>query len=396
MRALLPGAALAALLLAPAAHAEPFELQPLFVSENDFRVHSNRHLEAEDGFSAERLRLGARLSFTRWFRATAAVELVGESPRILDAMITVVPDPAWEISLGAGRTPLFSSARDEPLWTLPLPELSMVTRAFWPGYDAGIELHRLPTPGLPLEGWLRLGNGSGSALGNDNSDYALDARLDVAFGRALPRAQSDAFLGLRLGSGLHLESAEDRLGISPTTPGGFAFYAPVTVSGPRSLAEAHLVLYAGPLKLTAEAALAREGRSRDTDGKPDTPRVAQAPVSSKGAFAELAWMIRGPRRRQGRWPVESPLGTWDWGALELGGRVERLRLGTGAPDVDPGGATSASLALRWWATSFAALTASATFTSYDTPPITEPDRTSGWLGLFRATVRLPEELTLRR
>ncbi|GEN07959.1 hypothetical protein MFU01_29960 [Myxococcus fulvus] len=36
------------------------------------------------------------------------------------------------------------------------------------------------------------------------------------------------------------------------------------------------------------------------------------------------------------------------GALEVAGRVERLWLGRGAPDVQTGGATSGALAVRWW------------------------------------------------
>lgn len=384
-------AGVAALVLAaPAAHADlPFDLRPILVSEIDFRIHSAHALEGEDGFAVDRLRLGARASFTPWFSAAAQVEIVGESPRILDASLTVKPTPEWEFSLGAGKTPLFASARDEPVWSLPVPNLSMVTRAFWPGYDAGVEVHRLPTRSVPLEGWLRLGNGSGSALGNDNSSYALDARLDAAFGRAVAGGSAQERFGLRFGAGVHLESAEDRLGISGTTSDGFLFYRPATVSGPRHVAEAHLVAYAGPLKLTAEGALAKEGRSKDTDGNPTTPRAAQDTVISRGGAVELAWMIFGPWRLQGSWPVQTPVQTWDWGALELAGRAERIGLGRGARDVTPGGATAASVAVRWWATSFVALSAATYYTAYDAPPIEEPESKSAWLGIARATVRLP-------
>ena len=391
MRSALLAAAVAALVLvAPPARADlPFDLRPIVVSEVDFHIHSVPSIEGEDGFSVERLRLGARASFTPWFSGAAQVELVGESPRILDASLTVKPTRDWEISLGAGKTPLFSSARDEPVWSLPVPGLSMTTRAFWAGYDAGLEVHRLPTPRLPLEGWLRVGNGSGNALGNDNSSYALDARLDAVFGRARVDAPARERFGLRFGAGMHVESAEDRLGIAATTADGFLFYRPPTVSGPRHVVEGHLVAYAGPVKLTVEGALAKEGRSKDTDGNPDTPRVAQDAVISRGGVVELGWMIVGPWRRAGAWPVQTPKQTWDWGGLELGGRVERIGLGMGARDVTAGGATAASIAVRWWATSFAALSTAAYFTAYDTPPIEEPKQSSAWLGIVRATVRLP-------
>ena len=195
--------------------------------------------------------------------------------------------------------------------------------------------------------------------------------------------------GLRFGAGVHLESAEDRLGISGTTADDFLFYRPPTVSGPRHVVEAHLVAYAGPVKLTAEGALAKEGRSKDTDRNPETPRVAQDAVISRGGAVELAWMIFGPWRLQGSWPVQTQVQTWDWGALELAGRVERSGLGMPARDVTAGGATAASIAIRWWATSFAALLAATYFTAYDAPPIEEPDRSSAWLGIVRATARLP-------
>jgi phosphate-selective porin OprO and OprP len=393
MRGATIGAALSALVLsAGVARAGSFELDPIVVAELDLRLHSEaqRNIEGNDGFAVDRLRLGTRLGFTRWFRAVAQVELVGESPRILDARVVAIPSPEWEISFGPGPTPLFSSARDEPLWALPLPELSMVTRAFWPAYDFGLEVHRLPTPRVPIEAWLRWGNGSGSALGNDNSAYALDARLDAAFGRAVTGAPRSLPLGLRLGAGLNAGAPASRLGVSGTTAEGFLFYAPATVNGPRYVFEGHVVAYAGPVKLTVEAALAKENRSENLSGNPDTPSVAQDPVFSKGIFAEVGWMIRGPWRRHGAWPVDSPIGTWDWGALELGARGERLSLETGARDVQPGGATSGSAALRWWTTSFAAASAAVYYTVYDQPPIAEPTQTRSWLGIFRVTVRLPE------
>jgi phosphate-selective porin OprO and OprP len=257
-------------------------------------------------------------------------------------------------------------------------------------------VHRLPTLRLPIEAWVRVGNGSGTALGNDNSDYALDARLDVALGRAVSYAPASRPFGLRFGSGLHAEVAESRLGISGTTADGFLFYQPATVSGPRYVTEAHLVAYGGPVKLTAEAALGKESRSESLSGNPDAPSVSLAPVTSRGAVLELSWMITGPWRRHGMWPVQSPVGTWDWGALELGARVERLDLERGAHDVTPGGATSGSAALRWWVTSFVATSVAGYYTAYDTAPFVEPGRTKSWLGIFRVTARLPDEVALRR
>lgn len=103
-------------LLTPEARADnTFELQPILMSELDLRLHSNKDLEAYDGFDVDRFRLGARVFYTQWFAAVAQVELVGEKPTILDARVVVKPSPAWELTFGAGPTPLFSSARDEPI-----------------------------------------------------------------------------------------------------------------------------------------------------------------------------------------------------------------------------------------------------------------------------------------
>ena len=55
-----------------------------------------------------------------------------------------------------------------------------------------------------------------------------------------------------------------------------------------------------------------------------------------------------------------------------------------------------SLALRWLVTSFVAASAAGYFTDYDVAPLVEPGRTRSWLGIFRVTVRLPEEIALRR
>ncbi len=235
-----------------------------------------------------------------------------------------------------------------------------------------------------------MGNGSGSALGNDNSAYALDARLDAAFGRAVTGASRNLLLGLRLGAGFEAGSPTSRLGVTATTPEGFAFYTAATVNGPRYVFEGHVVGYAGPVELTVEAALAKENRSTNLSANPDAPATAEDPVYSRGIFGEVGWMIVGPWRRHGMWPVDSPIGTWDWGALELGARVERISLGTGARDVTPGGATSGSGALRWWATSFAAASVAVYYTAYDTPPLQEPKETHSLLGIFRITARLPE------
>ncbi|WP_050435980.1 hypothetical protein [Chondromyces crocatus] len=373
--------------LTSAAAFEP-EIQPLLVGEADARVHSAERVEGEDGFAIARLRLGARAQLAPWFIAVGQAEWALEKPVLLDAYAAVRPSAEWEISMGARKTPLFASARDDVVWMLPVPERSMVTRAFWPSRDVGIEVHRFPTPSLPIEVWVRGGNGSGNVLGNDNSDYSIDARLDAAFGRALPTASATTLLGLRLGAGVHAEAAEDRPGVRATTADGFLFYRSPTVFGPRRVMEAHLVAFAGPVKLTAEVTYAHESRARDTDGNPATPRVSQDPINSSGMMFEVAWMAVGAWRTPGVWPTSTGSGPLP-GALEVAGRFERIDLARGASDVTPGGATAGAAAVRWWATPFAALSAAGYMTYYDLPPIESPETTYSLIGLVRATFHIP-------
>lgn len=384
----------AASLCAATARAEPPVVKPILLAETDLRFDAPDRVEGEDGFAAARFRLGASMTIGSWFRAVGQAEWAQEKPALLDAYAEVRPLPGWALRAGAGKTPLFANGRNETLFTLPVPELPMVVRAFWPARDLGVEVQKLPTRALPVEAWLRAGNGSGAVLGNDNSDFALDMRLDVVLGRAQPGAGAASLLGLRLGGGLHLDSVEDRPGVSGTTAGAFTFYRPPTVSGPRRVAEAHAVVYAGPVKVTGEIAVAHESRSKDTDGNPDTPRIQLPETMSAGGYVEASWMIFGPRRLPGAWPVETPWNRWDWGGLELAGRFERLELGKGAPDVQAGGATSGAVAVRWWATSYAALSAAFYGYAYDTAPIEEPDRKDTWVALLRLTMRAPDSLGL--
>ena len=265
----------------------------------------------------------------------------------------------------------------------------MLVRAFWPGRDVGLEVHRLPSPSFPVEAWLRVGNGSGIALGNDNSDFALDARLDAVFGRAAPRSDARRFFGVRVGAGLHKESAEDRLGIRGATADGFLFYRPTIVYGSRHVAESHAQVLAGPVQIRAELAVAKEGRAKDTDGNPNTPRVVQDPIRSSGGSVEVAWMITGQHRSPGQWPASLPGRRFGIGALEVGARFERLDLGLGAEGVARGGAKTGAFSVRWWATSFCALSAAAYYTAFEVPPIEEPNQKDSWLGLFRATFQVP-------
>ena len=362
--------------------------QPLLVGELDYRVTSAA-VEGETGFALGRFRVGVRARPRPWIHVVGTVEWAAEKPALTDALIVFTPSDELWLRLGYGKTPLFASAKEPAVESLSIPELSLPVRALWPRRDLGLEVRWVPRA-WPLEAWLRLGNGSQSPLGNDNTSPSVDARVDALLGGASRGAAPDARWGVRLGAGVHAEDAFDRAGVSGTTATGFLFYRPVPVSGGRLVSEAHAVLWSGPLRVTAEGGAAWERRSRDTDGNPLTPREPLPGIRAQGAAVEASWMVRG-HRRDGPWPEglpPTPEGGWGGGAVEVAGRVERLSLGLGAADVTPGGASGGAVAVRWWATDFLSVGSAGYFLRYDQPPIEEPGRRDSWLLLTRVTVSL--------
>ncbi|MCP3099256.1 hypothetical protein LZ198_10275 [Myxococcus sp. K15C18031901] len=380
-------------LAATPALAEEGWLRPTLVGEVDYRQHGS-DVEGFDGFTLARLRLGAEARPVPWLVARGVAEWALEKPVLIDAFVAFTGLKDWRISLGYNKTPLFPSAHDEHLEARAIPELSGLDQAFWPRRDLGLEVRWSPST-LPLETWVRVGNGSRSPLGNDNQLPALDARLDGRWGRSAGAPLS--FWGARVGAGVHVESAFDRAGIGGTGPQGFVYYRPPPVSGARTVTEAHARLDAGRLRVAAEAAAAWEHRDRDTDGNPSTPREVLPTMQSQGASLEVSYVAWGQPRGDGPfWPQASAsdddaletlrAGKVPDGALELAARVERLWLGRGAPDVQSGGSLNGALAVRWWTTSFLGLGVAGYVLRYDTAPLEEPDRRTSWLVLARTTV----------
>lgn len=339
--------------------------------------------EGETGFEVRRLYLGGRWEPLPLASFVGSVNAVGgeHGPIVIDAYVRLTPKSPLEVTLGYGKTPLFASARDEGIETLAIPELSLPARAFWPGRDAGAEVH-LGGPKLPVEVWARVGNGSGSPNSNDNPHLSFDGRADLVLGRGRIGAERGDPLGLRLGGGFHIEDAEDRAGLTGETPAGFEFWRSPTVSGTVWVAEGHALALLGPVQVTAEGAAASEGRSADTDGSPDTARTELDPVRSWGASSEVAWMVTGQHRVPGAWPVagEEP-------GVEVAARGERIALGNGAADVDPGGATGVEVAGRVWHPVGLCGGLTGGWFVYDVAPLEEPDVTTSWFVSARVTAR---------
>lgn len=359
-----------------------------FVMETDLRAYV-AEVEGQNGFALGRLRLGARAQPVSWLRATGTIEWAGEKPTVLDAFVDLWALPWLRLSFGYGKTPLFASARDQAIETQTLGELSLVARSLWPRRDLGAEVFVTP-PRLPIEAWLRGGNGSRGPLGNDNNHLALDARLDLVLGNERFYEAPDVPWGLRFGLGAHVEEAFDRAGLGGTTAAGFLFYRPPPVTGLRRIGESHLVVNYGRFRLLTEAAIALENRSRDTDGNPNTEREALAPIGALGISSELSCVVWGDPAAFASWrrtPLPQGFSRWSGGAIEVAARFERLSLGQWASDVMPGGATGGTAGVRWWPTAFFGVGAMGYVLVYDTAPLEAPGRVLSWQLLARLTVR---------
>lgn len=361
-------------------------LRPTVLGELDYRVYPSE-VEGITGFSIGRLRPGLSFNPAPWFQATASFEFAGEYPVIMDAFIRLRAADWAEFTIGYSKPPLFASFIYEPVHSLPFPDRAPVVSSFRVRRDVGVDVHFMPRH-LPIEAWLRVGNGSGSPLGNDSMTPAGYANLDWVVGRARPRfAGGERDFGLRIGVSGLIESVRDRDGIIGQTPFGFVYFRPIVVSGLRGVGEGHAIVYLGPFRFTAEGAVARESRSRDTDGNPATPREALPAMASYGLTTELAWVIRGAPRVVGRAPEGSrgPDGGWNGGAIEAALRYDGMWLGREADDVRPGGSQGGAATIKWWATDFFATTLAGYAIHYDVPPIEEPSESWSWGLVARAS-----------
>jgi phosphate-selective porin OprO/OprP len=365
---------------------EPYPLRPTLLGEVDYRVYPSE-VEGHTGFAVARLRPGLALAPTPWFRGVGTFEFAGEIPTILDAFARIRASKWAEFTIGYSKPPLFASFIYEPVHALPFPDRAPVVTSFRVRRDVGADVHFTPAT-VPLEGWVRVGNGSGSPLGNDNASPAGYASLDLVIGRAWTAAGGEEQpFGLRLGGGGLLEDARERNGIVGQTPFGFVYYRPIVVTGLRTVGQGHVVAYAGPLRLTVEGAVARESRSQDTDENPSTPRADLPEIYSYGLTTELSWVILGSPRTVGRAPrsLSRKDGNPGVGALDFALRYDGLWLGRSADDVTQGGSQGGAAALKWWPSEFLAATLFGYATHYGAPAIEAPDESWSWGTLARAS-----------
>ena len=361
---------------------------PTLLMQTDFQALPQA--ESDTGFALTRFRLGAYSQPTDWILALAQIEYTPEteSPEVLDAYVRVGPWHDLRLSLGYLRSPLFESARNELDGMAPMPELSMPVKALWPGRDLALELHWTPSR-LPLEAYLRFGNGNPSPTMNDlNDSFAYTARVDAVLGRGRIDTRGHEPFGLRVGVGALLDDASyDRAGASAITAAEFQLYRPPTVSGTRRVVEVHALGYFGPVRVLAEAGGAVEDRSV-SNGSTSGARTPLDPEITRGGSVEVAWMITGQKRIASVWPLwenEKPFSFLHPG-VEIAARAERLDVGLGMRDFAGGGATSVSGAANVYLSSLFGLTLAGYWYRYDVPPIEEPTVRDSWLVQARLTV----------
>lgn len=359
------------------------EIKPLALLQVDLNSRP-RDQEGESGLSLARARLGVWAKATEnTFGLVSAEFMRPEHPEILDALVRGNCGERFSLTVGYFRSPLFLSARSELEGTMPFPELSLPVRAAWPNRDAALEAH-YAFKSLPFEAWLRLSNGSSSPFENDNAALAVTARVDSSFGRASFDAKGTEETGGRVGFGILVDDSFDRGGIGGSTASGFPFYRPPVVSGLRTIGEFHALGYIGPVRGLAEAFTASEERIADVDGNPSTPRLPLDPVRSRGASAEIAWMVTGQHRLLGQWPIAPGSGP----GVEVAARIERVELARSARDIAGGGGSNIAVAISTWLNEFASVSVAWNQYRYDIAPIEEPGELASWLLQARATFYL--------
>jgi phosphate-selective porin OprO/OprP len=359
-------------------------IHPIGLLETDARLYPNLQ-QGTSGFAIQRARLGIA-AITDHTYSSITIEMATEHPSILNAYFSYLPWSWLELSVGYRKSPLFITGRDVFAPTHPLMERSAVVRALWPLRDLGAEVIVRPTF-APLDLYLRASNGSAGWIANDDDALALTARLDLSLGQT---RDPNASWGLLIGGAVVYENTLDRAGISGETPWGFVFHRVPAVSGDRWVVEGHMQATLGPVSVLVEGGFAQEGRARDTDGNPDTPRLTLDPMTAYGTSAELWWTLFGPRRRPGRWPVPPTDGNPSWSAVEVAARFERLWTGQDSPDVRASGAVGGALSARWWLSSHFALGASGYYYALDQPPVDDPSSTDTWTVMGRFTTHLDQ------
>ena len=135
-------------------------------AEGVYRPHE---AEGETGFEVRRALAGVRWSLAPWAEVVTTINAVAVKPVPLlwDAHVVFSHrSGAWVA--GFGQTPLFPSVQ-QPRDTNPIPELSLLTAAFWPGRRRGW-----------VAGWRGLRQAQSSALSRQQHCRCCERHLGSA------------------------------------------------------------------------------------------------------------------------------------------------------------------------------------------------------------------------
>jgi phosphate-selective porin OprO/OprP len=363
-------------------HWRAWPVWPTLLAEIDGKLHADR-AEGNDGFAVGRFRLGLRGQPLPWLGFAGTVEAANAQPGLLDAFVVLTPVEGVRFDVGYAKAPLLSSFITEPVHSMPFPDRAPVVNSFRTRRDLGIGL-TVARREVPLELRMRVGNGGGGILGNDDHHLASYAGLDLVLGRARVGGRGK-FLGLRVGAVGAYEKVAARTSVRAAHPLGYVYAPGVPIAGPRAVGTGHVIGYIGPARLTFEAAIAREARIGDLDGDPLTPDEAKTAVWSGGLTAELAVVVLGEPREVGL-PPGATRGAWRGGVVEIAGRFDGMAVNRHAEDIAPGGSLGGAMALRWWPVDLASLTLAGYGLRYDHAPVDQPDRQWSWGLLLRLGV----------
>ncbi len=363
-------------------HWREWPVWPTLLAELDGQVLADE-VEGNSGFAVGRFRVGLRGQPLPWLGFTGTVELANDKPGLLDAFVVLTPTEGVRFDVGYAKAPLFGSFITEPVHAMPFPDRAPVVGSFRTRRDLGIGL-TVARREVPLELRVRVGNGGGGILANDDLHMAAYAGLDLVLGRARVGGRGK-FLGLRVGAAGMFERVESRTSIRAVHPLDYVYAPGVPIAGPRAVGNGHVIAYIGHARLTFETALAREARIGDLDSDPTTPDQAKTAVWSGGLTAELAVVLLGDPREVGL-PPSAARGAWKGGVLEVAGRFDALAVNRHAEDIAPGGSLGGAMAIRWWPVDLASLSLAAYSLRYDHPPIDQPDRQWSWGLLLRLGV----------
>lgn len=364
-------------------HWRAWPVWPTLLAEIDGKVHADQ-TEGKNGFALGRFRLGLRGQPLPWLGFTGAVEMVSDKPGLLDAFVVLTPVEGVRFDVGYAKAPLVSSFITEPVHAMAFPDRAPMVGSFRTRRDLGIGL-LVARREVPLELRLRVGNGGGGILANDDQHMASYAGLDLVLGRARVGGRGK-FLGLRVGGAGLYERVDARTSVRAQHPLGYVYAPGVPIAGPRAVGTGHVIGYIGPARLTFESAIAREARIGDLDGDAATPDEAKTAVWSGGLTAELAVVVLGEPREVGLPPAATRGGGWRGGVIEIAGRFDGMAVNRHAEDIAPGGSLGGAVAVRWWPIDLTSLSLAGYGVRYDHPPIDQPDRQWSWGLLVRLGV----------